>query len=239
VALDRQRIVTEAVALLDADGLDGVTLRKLAQRLGVQAPTLYWHIPNKAALVTAIAEEILAGEFPGSGPLPPDPDQRWQDWLTDLAQWLRRALLAHPDGARVVSASQLSLKMAAISELAMSTLVARGLPLHQARLLVLTVERFTIGHVLEEQSSRPGSDEMAGFDLAAFNTRYPTVIAGITEYFQPGRTVDDLFLDCLKLIIDPLPREPKGASASGLTSEEPATSEEGRHRLRAPGGERD
>ena len=59
MALDRQRIVAEAVALLDADGLDGVTLRKLAARLGVQAPTLYWHIPNKAALITAIAEAIL------------------------------------------------------------------------------------------------------------------------------------------------------------------------------------
>ena len=41
--------------LLDAEGLDGVTTRKLAARLGVQSPTLYWHLPNKAALVTAIA----------------------------------------------------------------------------------------------------------------------------------------------------------------------------------------
>ena len=60
---------------------------------------------------------------------PPEPDQHWQDWLSGLAQRLRRALLAHPDGARVISASQLSRTMAAISELAMSTLVARGIPL--------------------------------------------------------------------------------------------------------------
>jgi TetR/AcrR family tetracycline transcriptional repressor len=204
VALDRKRIVTEAVGLLDADGLDGVTLRKLAQRLGVQAPTLYWHLPNKAALVTAIAEEILEQQFPAASLVPPGPEQRWQDWLAGLAQRLRLAMLAHPDGARVVSASQLSLKVAAVSELAMSTLVARGLPLRQARLLVLTVRSFTIGHVLEEQSPRPGADEMAGFDMAAFTTRHPTMIAGITEYFQPGRTVDDLFRDCLGLIIDPL-----------------------------------
>jgi TetR/AcrR family tetracycline transcriptional repressor len=199
VALDRKRIVAEAVALLDADGLDGMTLRKLAQRLGVQAPTLYWHLPNKAALVTAIAEEILEQQFPETHLVPPAPEQRWQDWLAGLAQRLRHAMLAHPDGARVVSASHLSLKMAAISELAMSTLVARGLPLHQARLLVLTVEHFTIGHVLAEQAPPLDSDEASGFDLAA----YPTVVAGITAYFQPGRTVDDLFRDCLQLIIDP------------------------------------
>jgi TetR/AcrR family transcriptional regulator, tetracycline repressor protein len=199
VSLDRRRIVTEAVALLDADGLEGVTLRKLAQRLGVQAPTLYWHIPSKAALVTAIAEEILDQEFPDL--TPPEPDQRWQDWLTGMAQRLRRALLAHPDGARVISASHLSLKMAAISELAMSTLVDRGLPLRQARLMMLTVEHFIIGHVLAEQAPRP--DALTGFDLATFTGRYPTVVAGIAEYFQPGRTVDDLFGDCLQLIIEP------------------------------------
>jgi AcrR family transcriptional regulator len=201
VTLDRRRIVTEAVVLLDADGLEGVTLRKLAQRLGVQAPTLYWHIPNKAALVTAIAEEILDQEFPDL--TPPEPDQRWQDWLTGMANRLRRALLAHPDGARVISGSHLSLKMAAISELAMSTLVARGLPLRQARLMVLTVEHFTIGHVLAEQAPRPDQDALTGFDLATFTDRYPTVVAGIAEYFQPGRTVDDLFADCLQLIIEP------------------------------------
>ena len=38
---------------------------------------------------------------------------------------------------------------------------------------------------------------------AAFSARHPTVIAGITGHFQPGRTVDDLFRDCLQLIIDP------------------------------------
>ncbi|GLY41915.1 TetR family transcriptional regulator [Amycolatopsis sp. NBRC 101858] len=199
MTLDRQQIVTEAVALLDAEGLDGVTTRKLAARLGVQSPTLYWHVPNKAALVTAIAEHILEEQFPELSP--PPAEEPWQDWLTGLAERLRRALLAHPDGARVISAAQLSRKMAAISELAMSTLVARGFPLRHARMIVLTVERFTVGYVLEEQAPRPdtGAD---GFDLAEFTAAYPTVVAGITDYFQPGRTVDDLFHDCLDVIIE-------------------------------------
>ncbi|MEU6431834.1 TetR/AcrR family transcriptional regulator C-terminal domain-containing protein [Microbispora sp. NPDC046973] len=200
MALDKQRIVTEAVALLDAEGLDGVTTRKLAARLGVQSPTLYWHIPNKAALVTAIAEAILEQQFPEE-PASPAPEERWQDWLIGLAGRLRRALLAHPDGARIIAASQLSLKMAAISELAMSTLVGRGIPLRQARLIVLTVLRFTVGYVLEEQAGRPGADALDGFDMAAYAAAYPTVMAGVTEYFQAGRTVDDLFRDCLEQII--------------------------------------
>jgi TetR/AcrR family tetracycline transcriptional repressor len=204
--VDRERIVTEAMALLDAEGLEGVTLRKLAARLGVRQPTLYWHLPNKAALVTALAEAILDQEF---GELsPPPPHEPWQDWLAELAQRLRRALLAHPDGARVLSASQLSVKMADISELAMSALVAQGIPLHRARVIVLTVERFTFGHVLEEQAPRPAPDALENFDMAAFTEQHPTMIAGITEYFQPGRTVDDLFTECLALVI-------AGASAIG------------------------
>jgi TetR/AcrR family tetracycline transcriptional repressor len=198
MALDRRRIVAEAVALLDADGLDHVTLRKLAARLGVQAPTLYWHIPNKAALITAIAEEILT-------PLPAAPssaEERWQDWLIGMAQGLRRALLAHPDGARIISMAQLSRNMAALSELAMSTLVAKGVPLHQARVMVFTVERMTIGFVLEEQGPRPDEEAARSFDL----TPYPTMIAGITAYFGAGRTIDDMFLECVTVVVEGPPK---------------------------------
>jgi TetR/AcrR family transcriptional regulator, tetracycline repressor protein len=200
VALNRRRIVVEAVALLDESGFEGVTLRKLAKRLGVQAPTLYWHVRNKAALVTAIAEAILEQEFTQLHP--PEAGERWQDWLIGIAERLRRAMLAHPDGARVVSAAQLSLTMAAISELAMSTLVDRKIPLREARLTVLAVERFTIGHVLEEQAPRLDEDALTDFDVDAFAKQHPTIIAGIKEYFQPGRTVDDLFRDSLELILN-------------------------------------
>jgi hypothetical protein len=91
--------------------------------------------------------------------------------------------------------------MAAISELAMSNLVARAIPLRQARVIVLTVERFTVGHVLEEQAPRPDAEALKSFDMAAFTEQHPTAVAAIAEYFQPGRTVDDLFRDCLEVVI--------------------------------------
>jgi TetR/AcrR family tetracycline transcriptional repressor len=91
--------------------------------------------------------------------------------------------------------------MAAISELAMSTLVARGIPLRQARVIVLTVERFTVGHVLEEQAPRPDAEALKSFDMAVFAEQHPTVVAAVTDYFRPGRTVDDLFRDCLEVVI--------------------------------------
>lgn len=215
MTVDRQQIVTEAVALLDAEGLEGVTLRKLAARLGIAQPSLYWHVPNKAAVVTAIADAILAqgladlagsgsGSDSGSG-LP------WPAWLASFAGRLRQALLAHPDGARVVSSSQDSHAMAALSELAISTLAAQGLPLRQARLIVLTVERFTFGHVLEEQAPRPKPGDV---DLASFTRQYPNLMASITDYFRAGGTADDVFCDCLDIVI-------QGAAASaGLKTPE-------------------
>jgi hypothetical protein len=90
--------------------------------------------------------------------------------------------------------------MAAISELAMSTLVARGVPLRQARVIVLTVERFTVGHVLEEQAPRPGAEALKRFDMDAFAREHPTAPAAISEYLADGRTVDDLFRDCLDVV---------------------------------------
>ena len=199
MSLDRQQVVTEAVALLDAEGLDGVTTRKLATRLGVQSPTLYWHVPNKAALVTAIADAILADLVRTT--TPPTPDESWRDWLTGLAHGLRGALLAHPDGARVISAAQLSAAMNALSELAMSALVAKDVPLRQARVVVLAVERFTVGYVLEEQAPRPDEAALAGWDLDEFTAAHPTLIAGIADYFQDGRTAEDLFDDCLHVVL--------------------------------------
>ncbi|QDZ15480.1 TetR/AcrR family transcriptional regulator C-terminal domain-containing protein [Humibacter ginsenosidimutans] len=206
MALDRQQVISEAVALLDAEGLDAVTTRKLATRLGVQSPTLYWHVPNKSALITAVADAIL-GDFVAQVS-PPMPDEAWPEWLTHLAGGLRRALLAHPDGARVISSAQLSAQMNALSELAMSALVEKGIPLRQARIITLTVERFTVGYVLEEQAPRPDETALKDWSLDEFTAAHPTLIAGVTGYFRDGRTPDDLFDDCLSVVI-------AGASAGG------------------------
>jgi TetR/AcrR family tetracycline transcriptional repressor len=200
MALDRRQIVTEAIALLDEGGLDDLTLRKLAARLGVSQPTLYWHIPNKAALLTDMADTILTQQFPDL--LPPDPGTPWQDWLTSMATQLRQALLAHPDSARILSASQLSTQMSAISELMISVLAAQNIPAPTARIIVLTVQRFTVGYVLEEQAPRPDTEALQDFDMADFAAAHPNMTASISEYFKDGRTVDDLYADCLAVVID-------------------------------------
>jgi TetR/AcrR family tetracycline transcriptional repressor len=78
------------------------------------------------------------------------------------------------------------------------------LTLYRARLTVLTMERFTIGFVLEEQGPRPDEAALKGFDMDAFGAAHPTIMAGVTEYFGSGRTVDDLFRECATTIVEGL-----------------------------------
>src|SRR5699024_11915180 len=110
------------------------TLRKLASRLNVQAPALYWHFKNKKTLVNEMAETILQTEFYDITER--RADESWQDWLIQLFIYLRKALLSHTDGGRVVAGSDLSLRMANISEQAISTIINAEVRLSYALMIV-------------------------------------------------------------------------------------------------------
>lgn len=67
-ALDVERIVSFAVALADAQDLEGLSMRRLAQELGVQAMSLYHHVPNKEKLLDLMVDEVLSEvEAPAAG----------------------------------------------------------------------------------------------------------------------------------------------------------------------------
>src|SRR5260370_18984633 len=96
MALDRAQVVNAAIELLDEVGLDGLTLRRLAEELGVQAPALYWHFKNKQELLDQMVVTISATEAPVRMPEHGEP---WDDWLAQRARDIRRALNSHRDGA--------------------------------------------------------------------------------------------------------------------------------------------
>lgn len=199
MALNEDVVVEEALKLLNEVGLDAVSLRALANRLGVKPPTLHWHVKNKATLINEMAERIIQ-------PLVRElrqrsVDERWQEWLINVFKQLRQAMLSYTDGARVVAGAHFSLTMSDVMETAIRTLLTSGVSLRQSRMIVLTTTHFTLGHVMEEQT--PLDAEMAKeFDLERFRKDHPTIVAGIEEYFNSGRTADDLFEDGLRLIIE-------------------------------------
>jgi len=94
--LNRDHIARTAVELLDESGLDGLTTRRLAEKLGVRSPTLYWHVRDKAALLDLVAEAICADAFEI------DDTQPWTEQLGQGMRQFRSMLLAHRDAARLL-----------------------------------------------------------------------------------------------------------------------------------------
>src|SRR4030081_2870696 len=87
--LDRAHVVRVALQLLDEEGLDGLSMRRLAQRLGVTAASLYWHVRDKDELLALLAEAISAEVRL------PDPTRPWRQELETMASSYRRVLLGH------------------------------------------------------------------------------------------------------------------------------------------------
>jgi AcrR family transcriptional regulator len=96
--LSRRGIAEAALELIDADGLERLTMRSLATRLGVEGASLYHHIASRDDLldeVSALINEEIA-------PVTPDPDAPWQTNLAEAAREYRRAFARHPEVLGVI-----------------------------------------------------------------------------------------------------------------------------------------
>ena len=90
--LSTAQIVAAAMELIDETGLEGHTMRALGTKLGVDASTIYYHLPNKSALYSLLVDEVMAGlDLSGD-----DPSRSIEDRLVTAAWEFRRALLVHP-----------------------------------------------------------------------------------------------------------------------------------------------
>jgi TetR/AcrR family transcriptional regulator, tetracycline repressor protein len=91
--LSREAILTAALRIVDDEGIDALTMRRLASTLEVNPMSLYHHLPNKAAVLAGLAELVFADlEQPDPGEAVP-----WQEQLQEAARAYRNALRAHPN----------------------------------------------------------------------------------------------------------------------------------------------
>jgi AcrR family transcriptional regulator len=147
VQLHRADVVDGAIAILDQYGLADLTMRRLAGSLQVQPGALYWHFPNKQALLGAVADRIL-------GPMD-DPIEatEWSGQITELAHRLRDCLLAYRDGAELVSATYASrLTTNKGRERLVSAAIRAGMLRHEAELAAYTLLYYVLGQTVDEQS---------------------------------------------------------------------------------------
>ena len=150
MAMDRERIVDEALALLNEVGIDKLSTRKLAERLGVQQPALYWHFKNKSALLDAVNSAMLARYHTNR----PQPGQDWVEFTYTNARSIRSTLLAVRDGARLTAGTRPSTAEFADTEAVLQLYVDAGFSASEAFGIAISITRYVVGYVLEEQGER-------------------------------------------------------------------------------------
>ena len=144
-SLSRERVLAAALALVDREGLDALSMRRLGAELGVEAMSLYNHVPSKAALLDGVHEAIL-GEMPA-----PRRGRDFIETLRGMARAFRRVLLAHPQALPIFGArpavTEASLRHV---ETALAVLRGAGLSAQDSVSAFQVMVTFVVGHTLSE-----------------------------------------------------------------------------------------
>jgi TetR/AcrR family tetracycline transcriptional repressor len=187
--------VQAALALLEADGLDKLTVRRLATELGVKAPALYWHFSSKRALLDHMTDAIVT---PVLAQLPPL-DTHWLKWLEDAGFALHTALLSHRDGPRIALGADLTVARALgeFAERTVDVLHRAGFPLADATRAAGVLVHFVLGRAVEDQTWPGSSDEAAVISTIPF----PLMARGLRERHAAGATVSDNFRYALDILL--------------------------------------
>jgi AcrR family transcriptional regulator len=96
VELSRDAIVERALTVMDTEGPDAITIRRIAQEFGVTPMALYWHVANKDELLAAMGDALLAGVTP------PPATGSWSTQLRAVVEGLIESLAQHPAAAELV-----------------------------------------------------------------------------------------------------------------------------------------
>lgn len=147
--LTRERVVAEAVTFIGSDGIDAMSMRALAARLGVVPGSLYRHVRNKEQLFDLVLDEALAEVDLGV-----DHSLAWADRVKILAHRLRAVLEDHPGIAGLLKTRDpLGPHSLALADAFLATLHEAGLPDRETGLAFSLVYDYTIGFALSSPRS--------------------------------------------------------------------------------------
>jgi AcrR family transcriptional regulator len=147
--LSRGRIIAGALALIERDGLDAFSTRKLGAALGVEAMALYHHFPSKEELIDGLAEHLLTLVV-----LPPE-TLPWGEWMRQVAMNYRHMALGHPHAFPILITRRYRARGSfAFFEANLRVLSAAGFTLREALRLTRTIGSFVNGLMLAEIAGR-------------------------------------------------------------------------------------
>jgi AcrR family transcriptional regulator len=143
--LTRDRVLAEALALIDRDGLEALTMRRLAAHLGVSPMAIYNHVRDKQDLLQGIANAILSQVDFSSD----DPD--WRERIRAGFRELRTACLAHPGAVRIMETVDVApLEIFNLMEVTLGALEEVAISTEEATRAYFLLTNFTLGQVSYE-----------------------------------------------------------------------------------------
>lgn len=207
VPLSQERILDGALGLADRIGLDALTIRRLAEELGVKPMTIYHYIPSKDAIVDGMVERVF-----GEIDLPPD-DLPWTEAVRVRCLSSRQALNRHPWAAPLMESRTSPGPVSLRHHEAMLACLRRGglswqLTAHAYAILDSYIFGFAFEEATLPSTGGEGLAEIAEQMAGAFDPEvYPTLTAFTAEHvMQPGYSFGVTFEFGLDLIIDGLER---------------------------------
>jgi AcrR family transcriptional regulator len=212
--LNVDRIVETGMILLDRDGLEGLSLRRLGAELGSGATSIYWHVPNKEALLDLLVDRLMEE---AADETRHDPGATWRAELAAHSVALRGVLQRHTGGAALL-ASRVPIGPNGLRymEGVLSALTDAGFGGHQRALAYTSLTGYTIGQVvLKSQGDpttpkgRPQTGEqlqrLGGLLRGAPRGRYPNVVESAADLSE--LTDEEAFFYGLQRMLDGLEAE--------------------------------
>jgi len=180
-ALTQGQIVGEAIKLLDADGLDALTMRKLGTALGAVATAVYWHVANKEELIELVVDEVY-GEI--EVPEVSDPSQ-WREAADLSARSLRSMIVRHPWVASTladVGMNYLGPNLMRVSDEMLGIYLTAGFELIEADQANQTVLGYVIG-IASIEAATVSKLNRSGKDMAAWQAAvWPAAVRAAEPY---------------------------------------------------------
>jgi AcrR family transcriptional regulator len=219
-ALNREKVLRAAIRLADEKGIDALSMRTLAARLGVEAMSLYNHVANKDEILAGITDLVVA-EIDV-----PEPRADWKSAMRRRAMSAHDVLLGHPWAAALFESrrtpSPVQLRYA---DAILGILIAGGFAIAVAYRAFLTLDSYIYGFTLQEvnwpQPSEPMREVAERLRPAIPAREYPHVSAAMElvsrEASSPSAMRQADFVFGLELILDAFERERE------RQSEQPAT----------------
>jgi AcrR family transcriptional regulator len=187
--LSLETIVDAASELIDADGFDALTMRRLADRCGVGVMTLYGYVRTKEELLAALANRFLA-----EVELPVDDDMDWQEQVAAIFRSVRRTFVEHPELARIVALQPVDGGAAYRgAEVIFAAFAQAGLSEREAVVAFEALTSYTAGYTLRDIARTTSPVELTGLRaLPPDGFEHVVAVAGLLatrggdQHFEDG-----------------------------------------------------